>query len=331
MTYDTIIIGSGPAGLTASIYASRDNLKTLVLGGSKWGGQLMLTTEVENFPGFPEGILGPQLMELFKKQSERFGTEVKLVDVLKVDFTKRPFKAWDIEGNLFEGKSVIVATGADTVWLQVPGEDKLIGKGVSSCAPCDAFFFKGKKVVVVGGGDSAMEEAVTLAKFASEVLIVHRRSDFRASQIMQQRALSLPNVKVVWNACVSEVLGTEKVEGVTFRSIVDLNLRDKAKDQEVGIDEWEKRGEEWFTKYMVDGIFVAIGHKPNTNIFDGQLQLDEKGYLKKSPTETFGMMTSVPGVFVAGDVHDHHYRQAITAAAYGCQAALEVSKWLQEV
>lgn len=330
MIYDTLIIGSGPAGLTAAIYASRDNLKTLVLGGSKWGGQLMLTTEVDNFPGFPEGILGPNLMDLFKKQVERFGTEVKLTNVVKVDFSKTPFEVWDSEGNFFQGKSVILATGADTVWLQVPGEEKLIGKGVSSCAPCDAFFFKGKKVIVVGGGDSAMEEAITLAKFATEVIIVHRRSDFRASQIMQKRALSLPNVKVIWNACVSEILGMEKVEGVIFRSVVDPNLRDKSKDLEVGVQEWKKEGEEWFTKVSVDGVFVAIGHTPNTKMFQGQLELDEKGYLKKNSSGSFGMVTSVPGIFVAGDVHDHHYKQAITAAAYGCQAALEVSRWLQE-
>lgn len=345
MTYDTIIIGSGPSGLTASIYTARDNLKTLVLGGSKWGGQLMLTSEVENFPGFPEGILGPNLMDLFKKQAERFGVEMRLVDVAKVDFSQRPFKIWDSDGNQFEGKSVVVATGADTVWLEVPGEQKLIGKGVSSCAPCDAFFFRGKKVIVVGGGDSAMEEAVTLAKFATEVIIVHRRSDFRASQIMQNRALSLPNVKVIWNACVAEVLGNEKVEGVKFRSIIDVEKRDKVKDLEIGISGWEKVGEEWYANFVIEGIFVAIGHSPNTKIFAGQLNLDEKGYLLKGQNMTradqvthdaeaahshYQMMTSVPGVFVAGDVHDHHYRQAVTAAAYGCQAALEVSKWLSE-
>ncbi len=289
---DTIIIGSGPAGLTAAIYASRDNLKTLVLGGGKWGGQLMLTTDVDNFPGFPEGILGPQLMENMKKQAERFGTEVKLEDATKLDFSGKALKVNDIET-----RSVIVATGADTVWLGVPGEEKLIGRGVSSCAPCDAFFFKGRKVIIVGGGDAAMEEAITLSKFASEVTIVHRRDTFRASKIMQDHALKLPNVKVLFNTSVSEILGEEKVTGVKFQD-----------------------GKE----FPCDGVFVAIGHTPNTKLFEGILELDEKGFIVKKE----GMMTSVPGVFVAGDVHDHHYKQAITAAAYGCMAACEVSKFL---
>lgn len=292
MIYDTIIIGSGPAGLTAAIYASRDNLKTLVLGGGKWGGQLMLTTEVDNFPGFPKGIMGPDLMMAMKTQAERFGAEVKLEDVTNVNFKRSPFTV-----NGIETKSVIVATGADTVWLGVPGEEKLIGRGVSSCAPCDAFFFKGKKVIVVGGGDAAMEEAITLAKFATEVTIVHRRDIFRASKIMQDRAIALPNVKTIFNTEVGEILGTEKVTGVKF-----------------------KDGKE----FLCDGVFVAIGHTPNTKLFEGQLELDEKGFVKKAE----GMQTSVPGVFVAGDVHDYHYKQAVTAAGFGCMAALEVIRSL---
>lgn len=292
MIYDVIIIGSGPAGLTAAIYASRDNLKTLVFAGGKWGGQLMLTTEVDNYPGFPEGILGPDLMLAMKKQAERFGAEVKLEDVTNIDFKSKAFKV-----NGIETKTVIVATGADTVWLGVPGEQKLIGRGVSSCAPCDAFFFKGKKVIVVGGGDAAMEEAITLAKFATEVTIVHRRDAFRASKIMQDRATSLPNVKVLFNTTVAEILGTEKVTGVKFQDGVDFSC---------------------------DGVFVAIGHTPNSKLFEGQLELDEKGFVKKFDN----MQTSVAGVFVAGDVHDHHYKQAVTAAGFGCTAAMEVSRFL---
>lgn len=299
MIYDVIIIGSGPAGLTAAIYTSRDNLKTLLLGGGKWGGQLMLTTEVDNFPGFAEGIMGPDLMTAMKGQAERFGAEVKLEDVVKVDFKKKPFKV-ETHGSheTYESHAVIIATGADTVWLGVPGELKLIGRGVSSCAPCDAFFFKGKKVIVVGGGDAAMEEAITLAKFATEVTIVHRRDAFRASKIMQERATSLSNVKTLFNTEVREVLGQEKVTGVKF-----------------------KDGKE----FLCDGIFVAIGHTPNSRLFEGQLELDEKGFIKKFDN----MQTSVAGVFVAGDVHDHHFKQAVTAAGFGCMAALEVSRFLQ--
>ncbi|OGG19230.1 thioredoxin-disulfide reductase [Candidatus Gottesmanbacteria bacterium RIFCSPHIGHO2_01_FULL_47_48] len=321
MNYDVIIIGSGPAGLTAAIYASRDNLKTLVVGGAKWGGQLMLTTQVENYPGFPEGLLGPDLMERMKKQAERFGTEVRLEDVTRVDFGKHPFTVWgNQETQGYQGGAVIVAAGADTVWLGLPNEQRLIGRGVSSCAPCDAFFFKDKKVVVVGGGDTAMEEAQTLAKFASEVTIVHRRDSFRASKIMQDRALSLPNVKVYWNSAVIDVLGENHVTGVKLRRTVG----------EVG----EVR------ELAIDGVFVAIGHSPNTKIFEGQLELDEKGYVKKfqgnqgdrgdQGKSGFQTMTSVAGVFVAGDVHDYHFRQAITAAGFGCMAAMETSRWLTE-
>jgi thioredoxin reductase (NADPH) len=316
MIYDVIIIGSGPAGLTAATYCSRDDLKTLVLGGGKWGGQLMLTTEVDNFPGFPQGIMGPDLMDNMKKQAERFGTEVKLENVMKVDFSRKPFK---IETNgvseTYESHAIIIATGADTVWLGVPNEQKLIGKGVSSCAPCDAFFFKNKKVIVVGGGDAAMEEAITLSKFASEVTIVHRRDAFRASKIMQERALSLANVKVIYNTVVTEVLGTEKVVGVELRTTGLPNNQT--------------------SEMEIDGVFVAIGHTPNSKIFEGQLGLDEKGFVTRNSkfeirNSKFSMMTSVPGVFVAGDVHDHHYKQAVTAAAFGCMAALETSKWLSD-
>ncbi len=307
MIYDVTIIGSGPAGLTAATYTSRDSLKTLVLGGRKWGGQLMLTSEVENFPGFSKGILGPELMAAMKSQAERFGSEIKLVNVTGVDFGTRPFTITTDEDNKesYQSRSVIVATGADTVWLGVPGESQLIGRGVSSCAPCDAFFFKGKKVIVVGGGDAAMEEVLTLSKFASEVTIVHRREAFRASKIMIERVQKLSNVKMVFNTTVMEILGEARVSGVRLESTVN--------------------GES--STMDTDGVFVAIGHSPNTGIFTDQLELDEKGFIKKQE----GMQTSLPGVFVAGDVHDNHYKQAVTAAGYGCQAALEVIKYLQSV
>ncbi|KKT76986.1 MAG: Thioredoxin reductase [Microgenomates group bacterium GW2011_GWB1_44_8] len=295
--YDVIIIGSGPAGLTAGIYTSRANLKTLMIAGSKWGGQLMLTTSVENYPGFPDGIQGPDLMTAMRKQMERFGVEIKDEDVTKVDFSAKPFK---VDG--YEGKSVIVATGAATQWLYVPGEQELIGRGVSSCAPCDAPFFKGKKVVVVGGGDAAMEEALVLTKFAEEVTIVHRKDSFRASQIMQDRVKNNPKIKIKFNTEVAEIVGKEKVERVKFKDGSEME---------------------------VDGVFVAIGHKPASKIFEGIIDLDEKDYIKRQG-QKYLTMSNVEGVFVAGDVHDYRFRQAITAAGYGCEAALDVERWLSE-
>lgn len=333
--WDLVIIGSGPAGLTAGLYAARANLSTLLVAGEKWGGQLMLTSLVENYPGFPDGIMGPVLMQNMRKQAERFGVKVLDSNVSKVD-SVGPVKKIYVGDKMYQTKSVLIATGADTLWLGVPNEQNLIGRGVSSCAPCDAFFFKDKRVIVVGGGDSAMEEALTLAKFASEVTIVHRRDKFRASKIMQDRVLANPKIKVVWNARVSEILGEEKVEGVILKST--------------------NEGEEKSWEVKIDGVFVAIGHKPNTDIFGENLEKDIKGYVvrgvqpaeflhpdhvhgeKSHPHETqvegghhpYKSSTSIPGVFVAGDVHDHHYRQAITAAGYGCEAAMEIEKWLEE-
>jgi thioredoxin reductase (NADPH) len=318
-TFDVLIIGGGPAGLTAGIYTARADLKTLMVSGSKWGGQLMLTTTVENFPGFPEGIEGPELMTRMRKQAEKFGVKIEERDVTEVETGKRPFMIRTDKAEYLT-RSVIVATGAETVWLGVPGEEKLIGRGVSSCAPCDAAFFKGRKVAVVGGGDAAMEEALVLTKFASEVTIIHRRESFRASKVMQERVLHNPKIKVIWNSQVTEILGESKVEGVRLApSNTSLS------------DSLPKTGE----VFPVDGVFVAIGHSPMTKIFQGKLELDEKGYIKRKIQDSesnvqFKMMTSVPGVFVAGDVHDWHYKQAITAAGFGCQAALESEKWLEE-
>ena len=299
MNYDVVIIGGGPSGLTASIYTSRANLKTLVLAGDKPGGQLMLTTGVDNYPGFPEGIMGPELMSNMHKQAARFGTEIKDEVVTEIDVKTLKLKTAKRE---YEAKAVIIATGADTKWLGVPGEEALIGRGISSCAPCDAFFFKKKQVIVVGGGDSAMEEALVLTKFASAVTIIHRRAAFRASKIMQDKVLTHPKIKVIWNSEVVKVNGEAKVESVLLK-----------------ID-----GKE--TELKIDGVFVAVGHIPNTSIFKDKLELDEKGFLKIFP----GSKTSVEGVFVSGDVHDHTYKQAITAASYGCMAAMDSEKWLEK-
>ncbi len=312
--FDVIIIGSGPAGLTAGIYASRADLKTVCIAGSKWGGQLMQTTLVENFPGFPDGIQGPDLMTAMRKQAEKFGVVMVDANAVKIQTEKRPFTV-STEDSTYEGKVIIIATGAEFNWLGLPSEQRLIGRGVSSCATCDAAFFKGKRVIVAGGGDAAMEEALVLSKFASEVTLVHRRDAFRASKIMQERVLNHANIKVKWNTEIAEITGDNKVEGVVF-----------------------KNGE----KMAVDGVFVAIGHQPATKMFAGKIELDEKGFVKKRKSgeikneagEVIGMkysmMTSVPGVLVAGDVHDLHYKQAITAAGYGCEAALEAEKWLEE-
>ncbi len=298
---NVIIIGSGPAGWTAAIYAARANLSPLLFAGEKWGGQLMLTSDVENFPGFIAPIQGPQLMQQMRDQALRFETKVvdKMVD--RVDFSKRPFLV--VADNVeYKAKSVIVATGAETKWLGIPGEQQLIGRGVSSCAPCDAFFFKNMEVVVVGGGDSAMEEAIYLAKFASKVTLIHRRNEFRASKIMQERVFANPKITVLWDTIVEKVNGEQKVTSVTLKNTKEGNPYD----------------------FPVNGLFVAIGHVPGSQVFHGQVDLNDTGYiLVKDHTKS-----SVEGVFVAGDVHDFHYRQAITAAAFGCMASMDAEKWL---
>ena len=296
------IIGSGPAGLTAAIYAARANLAPIVFAGYQYGGQLMLTTEVENFPGFPDGIMGPELMENFRAQAERFGTVIHNVDITAVDFTGHPFRL-EAGDDIYLADSVIVATGASARWLGVPGESHLRGRGVSACATCDGAFFREKKIVVVGGGDSAMEEAIFLTRFGSSVTLIHRRDSFRASAIMVDRALSHPKINVIWNSVVEEVIGDPVMEKLKLHNVVT--------------------GER--SEFTADALFIAIGHDPNTNIFRGQLDLDENGYLITSD----GVSTNIPGVFVGGDVFDVRYKQAITAAGSGCKAALEAEKFLE--
>jgi thioredoxin reductase (NADPH) len=302
MSEQLVIIGSGPAGLTAAIYAARAGLEPVMIEGLEAGGQLMLTTDVENYPGFPDGVMGPEMMGLFRKQAERFGTRIVSSNVSKVDFSQRPFKIW-VGEDAYEAASVIVSTGATARWLDVPGEDKLRGHGVSACATCDGFFFKEREIVVVGGGDSAMEEALFLTKFASKVTIVHRRDEFRASKIMADRVLAHDKIDVRWNSVVDEILGDSTVTGVILRNV------------ESGETE----------EFATEGVFMAIGHIPNTSVFGDQLEVNDKGYLL-----TFdNTMTSVEGVFGAGDVVDFTYRQAITAAGMGCQAALDAERWLE--
>ncbi len=303
MTYDVIIIGSGPAGLTAAIYTTRADLKTLVITGVKWGGQLMLTTLVENFPGFPEGIHGPDLMANMRSQAEKFGAEFINDDFTSADFSKPPFKI-SVGSKTYEAKSVIIATGADTKWLGVPGEAEKIGRGVSSCAPCDAAFFRNKNVAVVGGGDSAMEEALVLSKFATHVILIHRRDSFKASEIMQKRVKENPKINILYNSEITEILGDLKVEKIKIRN----NQSEEVKE------------------LPIDGVFVSIGHIPNTSKLKN-IALTEQGFVKIHDH----YLTSVDGVFVAGDVHDSDYKQAITAAGFGCSAALEAQKWLDEI
>jgi thioredoxin reductase (NADPH) len=300
---DVVIIGSGPAGYTAALYAARANLEPLVLKGLDAGGQLMLTTDVENYPGFPDGILGPAMMESFEKQASRFGAEILPVHVTSVDLSQRPFSVTSGDQE-WAAKTVIVATGASARWLDVPGEEKLRGRGVSACATCDGFFFRDRDLVVVGGGDSAMEEATFLTKFASNVTIVHRRDEFRASKIMQDRALSNPKIEVIWNSNVAEILGDAAVTGVILRDTIS--------------------GEE--TERATDGVFMAIGHDPNTELFKGQLELDDEGYIVVAEPRTG---TSVEGVFAAGDVTDRIYRQAVTAAGQGSKAAIDAERLLE--
>jgi len=304
-THETnvLILGSGPAGLTAAIYAARANLAPIVLAGHQPGGQLTITSEVENYPGFPEGIQGPELMARFRQQAERFGTRVIDVEAERVDLSSRPFRAW-AAGVEYRAQAVIVATGASALWLGLDSEERLRGHGVSACATCDGFFFRDKAVAVVGGGDTALEEALYLTRFASKVHLLHRRAEFRASRIMQARAESHPGIEIHRGVTVDEVLGEESVTGVRLRDVATGATRD----------------------LPVAGFFVAIGHRPNTAPFESWLAKDEKGYLVVEH-ETY---SRIEGVFIAGDVHDHRYRQAVTAAGDGCRAAIDAERWLEQ-
>lgn len=297
-----IIIGSGPAGLTAAIYAARANLRPLVLAGGMYGGQLMLTTEVENFPGFPDGIMGPDLMIKFREQAERFGARIENLDATGVDFSKRPLvvRTGDAE---YEASSVIVATGASARWLGITGEERLRGRGISTCATCDGAFFRDKHIVVVGGGDSAMEEALFLTRFGRKVTVIHRRESLRASKIMADRALANSKIDFIWNTVVEEAIGDPVLQALRLHNILDGSRYD----------------------FEADALFIAIGHDPNTGIFRGALDLDKAGYIV-SPD---GTSTNIEGVFVAGDVHDIRYKQAVTAAGSGCKAAMDAEKYLE--
>jgi thioredoxin reductase (NADPH) len=306
MTRDVIIIGSGPAGYTAALYNGRAGLSPLMFAGHQPGGQLMITTDVENYPGFEDGIMGPDLMEVFRKQALRFGAEIIDQEVEKVDFSERPFRVWS-HGQEYSSNAVIIATGASAKWLGLPTEVEFGGFGVSACATCDGFFFRGKTVAVIGGGDTAMEEAHYLTRHAAKVYLIHRRESFRASQIMQDRVLKDAKIEVIWSSVVEEICGVrEPHKKVTSIAIADTTtMKGRTLD--------------------VDGVFVAIGHKPNSELFEGVLDADDVGYLKTQPGST---ATNIPGVFAAGDVADSVYRQAVTAAGTGCMAAIDAERWL---
>ncbi len=310
-SHNVIIIGSGPAGLTAAIYTARANLAPLVIEGEpsstsdQPGGQLMLTTEVENFPGFPDGIMGPELMIKFREQAERFGAQFLTAKATQIDFSARPFKVW-VRDDLYTADSIIVSTGAKSLMLGLDSESRLLGHGLSTCATCDGFFFRGQEIAVVGGGDSAIEEAIFLTKFASKVTLIHRRDTLRASKIMQERAFKNDKLSFLWDSTVVELLGSDKLEGAVVENV--------------------KTGER--STLPVTGLFVAIGHQPNTELFKGVLQMEDTGYLVTKPGSTY---TDVDGVFACGDVQDHTYRQAITAAGSGCMAAIDCERWLEAV
>tara|TARA_Y100000768_G_scaffold294992_1_gene228829 strand:- start:1053 stop:1982 length:930 start_codon:yes stop_codon:yes gene_type:complete len=307
MKRKVIIIGTGPAGFTAALYAGRANMEPLIFEGPQPGGQLTITTDVENYPGFPDGVMGPELMELFRKQAKRFGTETLTQMVDKVDFSQRPFKVYSGDKE-YIGDSIIISTGASAKLLGLESEKRLMGYGVSACATCDAFFFKDKKVFVIGGGDSAMEEATFLTKFASSVTIVHRRDSFRASKIMQDRALSNDKIDVIWNSEVVDLIGDEKDKGLEKVILNNVLTNEK-------------------TEHAVDGLFLGIGHSPNSVLFKDYLDLDEKGYIITKPDSS---ETSLEGVFAAGDIQDTKYMQAITAAGSGCMAAMDAERYLEE-
>lgn len=302
-TRNIIIIGSGPAGYTGGIYSARANLKPLLFEGIMAGGQLMITTDVENYPGFPDGVQGPEMMPLFKKQAERFGTECLTQDVDAVDFSKRPFKVTS-QGKDYFAHAIIIATGATAKYLGLDSEKKLMGKGVSACATCDGAFFKNEKLAIVGGGDTAMEEALFLTRFASSVTVIHRRDSFRASKIMQERVMSHPKIKVYWDSAVTECIGDHKLTALRIKNF----KTDEEKLEDFG------------------GLFVAIGHKPNTDLFKNILELNDTGYIQTKGKTTY---TSIDGVFACGDVQDHVYRQAVTAAGSGCMAAIDAERWLE--
>jgi thioredoxin reductase (NADPH) len=299
---ELIIIGGGPAGYTAALYAARANLEPLVIEGFQWGGQLMITTDVENYPGYANGVMGPEMMAEFRRQAERFGTEFVTDDVTRIDLSERPFRVW-VEDTEYRAKTVVIATGASARWLGLPGEQTYQGRGVSACATCDGAFFKDRELIVVGGGDTAMEEATFLTRFATKVIVVHRREDFRASQIMLDRARQNEKIEFITNAVIEDIHGDGKVESVTLR------------DTQTGRT-WEKK---------VGGVFVAIGHDPNTKLVVDQLDHDAEGYLL---TKAGSTATNIPGVFAAGDVQDHTYKQAVTAAGSGCMAALDAERFL---
>ncbi len=300
---NVIIIGSGPAGLTAAIYNARALLKPFMIEGEEVGGQLMTTTEVENWPGFEHGIMGPELMDVIKKQAARFGTRFLSRNVTKVDFSSRPFKMW-VGDELFQSRAVIISTGATAKYLGLESERKFLGRGVSACATCDGAFFRNQEVVIVGGGDTAMEEATFLTRFASKVYIVHRRDSFRASKIMVDKALNNPKIEVLWNSAIEDIMGDKVVESVKIKNLEKNEVYEK----------------------KIQGVFIAIGHKPNTDLFKGQLEMNEVGYLTTKPGTTY---TSIEGVFAAGDVADDMYRQAITASGTGCMAAMDSERWLE--